>query len=177
MRTITTVAAAAAFAFATVTATAATATAEPPPAPAPPGPTAAPRNVIDTDGTFAVNTDIVPGTYTTAGPVGDGVCYWKRADGTGTTLDNAMSKKTQIVGVTPTDATFKTSGCQPWQLTDAAPPAEAPPQLNGLKMQGYLALINGMAGIAGPVPPPPAPPAPDPAAAAPGPAPGPVPPG
>lgn len=172
MKTITTAAVAAALAFAAVGATGATALADPPaPAPAPP---AAPRNAIDADGTFAVNTDIVPGTYATAGPAGDGVCYWKRADATGTTLDNAMSKKPQIVAITPTDASFKTSGCQAWQLTDQAPPSAGSPQLNGLKMQGYLALINGMAGMAGPVPPPPAP---DPASAAPGPPPGPVPPG
>lgn len=167
MRTLTKAAVAATLAFCAAGVSSFPAVAEPP-APAP----ATPKSAIDTDGTFTVNTDIVPGTYATAGPVGDGVCYWKRADGTGTTLDNAMTKKPQVVAITPTDATFKTTGCQAWQLTDQAPPSEGSPQLNGLKMQGYLALINGMAGMAGPVPPPPPP---DPAAGAPGPAPGPAP--
>lgn len=168
MRSITRAACAAATALGVLAGTGATATAEPP-APAPPP---APRAAIDIDGVYAVNTDIVPGTYASAGPVGDGVCYWKRIDGTGSTLDNAMTKKAQIVAITPTDASFKTSGCQAWQLTNAAPPSAGSPLLNGLKMQGYMALINGMAGMAGPVPPPPPP---DPAESAPGPAPGPAP--
>jgi hypothetical protein len=173
MRTFTKAAIAAALAFSAAGVSGIPALADPP-APAPAPAPAAPKSAIDTDGTFAVNTDIVPGTYATAGPVGDGVCYWRRADGTGATLDNAMTKKPQVVAITPTDASFKTSGCQAWQLTDASPEAPLPPQLGGLKMQGYLALINGMAGLAGPVPPPPAP---DPAGAAVGPPPGPVPPG
>jgi hypothetical protein len=181
MRTITTVVAAATLAFAAAGATGAIALAEPP-APAPGPPPGAPVNAIDKDGTFAVNTQLAPGTYSTAGPVGDGVCYWKRTDATGATLDNAMSKKPQIVAITPTDASFKTDGCQPWTLTDAAPPSPGNPQLNGLKMQGYLALINGMAGLSG-APPPDAPvPAPAPSGPPPGPVPegpppGPVPPG
>lgn len=128
-----------------------TAVAEPTPDPAPPPPPA-PKSSIDADGTFAVNTDIVPGNYSSAGPVGDGACYWRRMDAEGTTLDNAITKKPQIVSIAPGDASFRTSGCQPWQLTDQAPDAQMPPALAGLKMQGYLAMINGMAAMAGPVP-------------------------
>ena len=38
----------------------------------------APKTSIDADGTYAVGTDIAPGVYSTAGPVGDGTCFWKR---------------------------------------------------------------------------------------------------
>lgn len=124
-----------------------------PPTPAPPAPPAGPKTSIDSDGIYKVGTDIVPGTYASAGPSGEGVCYWRRADATDTTLDNAMTKKPQVVAITPDDVVFKTNGCQAWQLTDQAPPNDLPPMLNGLKMQGYLAMINGMAGLA-PVPPP-----------------------
>src|ERR1700739_58559 len=54
----------------------------PPPGPAPGRPPGPPppgaKTTIDHDGTYAVGTDIVPGTYTSAGPVGSGTCYWKR---------------------------------------------------------------------------------------------------
>src|ERR1700753_196473 len=59
--------------------------APPSPAPAPPAPAAgqgpapaAAKTTIDKDGVYNVGTDIVPGVYTSAGPVGNGVCYWKR---------------------------------------------------------------------------------------------------
>ena len=81
---------------------------------------------MDHDGAFAVGTDIVPGIYTSAGPVGKGACYWKRlgpdTDGKPALVDNAMSKKPQMVRIDPTDKTFKTDGCQPWQKNDAAIP-------------------------------------------------------
>ena len=92
-----------------------------PPAPAPTphhldGRPAGPKTTIDHDGVFAVGTDIVPGTYTSAGPVGNGVCYWKRlGDDAKQPIDNAMSKKPQVVRIDPTDKTFKTDGCQAWQ--------------------------------------------------------------
>ena len=93
---------------------------EPPaetPAVAPP----APKTSIDADGTYAVGTEIMPGTYTSAGPITDGACYWKRVNG-GELLDNALSKKSQTVVIQPTDTAFTTNDCQPWQLTDAPPP-------------------------------------------------------
>ena len=96
------------------------------PAPAPPPGRSGrrgPKTTIDHDGVYNVGTDIVPGVYTSAGPVGTGVCYWKRlGDDAKQPLDNAMSKKPQIVRIDPTDKTFKTDGCQAWQKNDAAVP-------------------------------------------------------
>jgi hypothetical protein len=103
----------------------------PPPGPAPGPPPGAPapeaKTTIDHDGTYAVGTDIVPGTYTSAGPVGSGTCYWKRV-GSGD------------------------DGKQPWQKNDAAvpdpgkTPAEAGIPLN---------ILGGLLGGGAPPPPPP----------------------
>jgi hypothetical protein len=129
---------------------------------------AGPKNTIDTDGTFTVGTDIVPGNYASAGPVDGGVCYWKRtanADNGGKTIDNAMTKKPQVVQIDATDGSFKTDGCLPWSLTDQAPPAPGPTGLlGGLQLAQIMGDLNNRAGQA--------PPSPDPA---PAPAPGPTP--
>jgi len=135
-----------------------------PPAPPPPGPAPGPppgppspgaKTTIDHDGTYAVGTDIVPGTYTSAGPVGSGTCYWKRVgsgDDGKQLVDNALSKKPQVVRIDPTDKAFKTDGCQPWQKNDAAvpdpgkTPAEAGIPLN---------ILGGLLGGGAPPPPPP----------------------
>jgi hypothetical protein len=117
-------------------ASAATAQADPEPAPPPPAPAEpappppAPKTSIDADGTYAVGVDIQPGTYSSAGPVGEGACYWKRLNGTNI-LDNALSKKAQIVQIDPTDTSFTTNECQPWQLTDAPVPVQGPADLLG----------------------------------------------
>jgi hypothetical protein len=128
-------------------------TPDPTPAPAPPGPApgpapgaapaGGPKTSITTDGTFVVGTDIAPGTYASAGPVGDGTCYWKRMSNAASDniIDNALSKKPQIVQIDPTDAKFKTDGCQAWQLTDQAPPP--PGGLPALIGQAQLGLIMG----------------------------------
>ena len=126
----------------------------PPPAPAP---AAAPKTSIDSDGTYAVNTDIAPGVYTSAGPVGNGTCFWKRLGPDGATLDNALTKKPQTVAIDPTDQSFKTNGCQPWQITDAPPPPQASglaPALAGLQLQAYMAQLNARAAASGQAPPP-----------------------
>jgi hypothetical protein len=122
---------------------------EPSPAESPaaspePSPAPGPKTTIDHDGTFAVGTDIAPGTYSTAGPVADGACYWKRmGNPDGNLIDNSMSKKPQVVQIDPTDKAFKTSGCQPWQLTPGAnPPPTAPPA----GVQGALGILNGLLG-------------------------------
>ncbi len=142
--------------------------APPPPTPAPsPGPAPAPghgpapapaKTTIDHDGVYNVGTDIVPGVYTSAGPVGNGVCYWKRlGDDAKQPLDNAMSKKPQIVRIDPTDKTFKTDGCQAWQKNDAAvpDPGKSPEQASlGL---GILNSLIGGGGAPAPAPPAPAP--------------------
>jgi hypothetical protein len=104
----------------------AVAAADPTPAPPPPGP----KTTIDGDGTYAVGKDIQPGTYSSAGPVGDGACYWKRTNGTDI-LDNALSKKSQIVQIEPTDTSFTTNECQAWQLTDQPVPQSGPGDLMG----------------------------------------------
>jgi hypothetical protein len=135
------------------------ANADPPvPAPAPaPGPAAGPtpqpgpKGAIDHDGTYTVGTDIAPGTYTSAGPLGSGVCYWKRLGDDKQLLDNAMSKKPQVVRIDPTDKTFKTDGCQPWQRNDAATPDPGKsPAEAGLP----LGILNSLLGGGGPPPPP-----------------------
>jgi hypothetical protein len=130
---------------------AAIASADPPP-PAPPQPLAA----IDHDGTFTVGTDILAGTYLSPGPIGDGTCYWRRVASDGSTIDNALSKKEQIVAIEAGDKSFKTNGCQPWQKTDATPPTGMPPDLAPGLLQIYLNTLNGNAGRAGvpPAPPP-----------------------
>ncbi len=113
--------------------------ADPDPAPPP-----TPKTTIDKDGTYAVGSDIAPGIYSSGGPVGDGTCYWKRTGNPdGNLVDNALTKKPQVVRIDATDKAFKTNGCQPWQLTPDAPlPAETPPQIAGAQ----LGILNGLLG-------------------------------
>jgi hypothetical protein len=110
---------------------------------APPAP-AGPKTSIDKDGIYAVGTDIVPGIYSSGGPVDNGTCYWKRTSNPdGALIDNAMSKKPQVVQIDPGDKAFKSSGCQPWQLTpDAVVPSTAPPA----GVQGTLGILNSLLG-------------------------------
>src|ERR1700677_1439522 len=119
--------------------------------PRPPGPI----TTIDHDGTYAVGTEVVPGIYSSAGPVGDGTCYWKRTGNPdGALIDNALSKKPQVVRIDPTDKAFKTTGCQPWQQTpDANPPADAPAPLGGAQLHLPLGTLNGLLGPNGQPPP------------------------
>jgi hypothetical protein len=65
------------------------------------------------DGTYAVNTDIAPGTYRTAG--GDG-CYWARlADlGGAKLISNDNASGPVVVTIQPTDGGFKSSHCGTW---------------------------------------------------------------
>lgn len=97
---------------------------------------------MDHDGTYEVGKDIAPGVYSSGGPVGDGACYWKRlGNPDGATVDNALTKKPQVVRIDATDKAFKTTGCQPWQETpDASPPAEVPPPIAGVQ----LGILNGL---------------------------------
>jgi hypothetical protein len=137
----------------------------PPPAPGTPPPAApagGPKTTIDHDGVYNVGTDIVPGVYTSAGPVGNGVCYWKRlGDDAKQPLDNAMSKKPQVVRIDPTDKTFKTDGCQAWQKNDAAVPDPGKsPEQAGISLGILNTLIGGGGGLAPAAPPPAAPPKP-----------------
>lgn len=102
----------------------------PPPSPAPaPGSPAppAPKTVIDQDGTYAVGTDIVPGTYVSDGPAGGIACYWKRVSGD-QIVDNSLSKKPQVAKIAPTDTSFKTDHCQPWHRVDCLENCPTPEQ-------------------------------------------------
>ncbi|TPG37077.1 hypothetical protein [Mycolicibacterium hodleri] len=129
-----------------------------PAAPTSVAPAATPKTTIDADGIYAVGTDIAPGVYTTAGPVGDGACFWKRVGNPdGATIDNALTKKPQTVQIDPTDQSFKTNGCQPWQLTEGAPPPQESglaPVIAGLQLQAYMAQLNARAAASGQAPPP-----------------------
>lgn len=154
MRSKKTAIVAAAFVLAACGASAGIANADPHgPSPGPP----APKTTIDHDGTYAVGTDIVPGTYSSAGPVGKGTCYWKRVGGPNgkDIVDNAMTKKPQVVQIEPGDKAFKTDGCQPWQKTDSAAPAELPPATGQDLVQTILGglIPTGQSG-AGQVPAP-----------------------
>jgi hypothetical protein len=107
----------------------------------PPAPPPEPMTTMDHDATYAVGTDIAPGTYSSAGPVGNGTCYWKRLGGPTASdiVDNAMSKKPQVVQIDPTDTAFKSNGCQPWQNTDSASPdGTTPGILSALTAQAQL---------------------------------------
>ena len=113
--------------------------ADPPP---PPPPT--PKTTLEGNGTYAVGADIAPGTYESAGPVDDGACYWKRVKDTDI-VDNALTKKPQVVQIDPTDTSFTTSDCQPWQKSDAPPPPQPPPQ----DLLGQLGNFIGRGILAG----------------------------
>lgn len=72
------------------------------------------------DGTFVVGSDIVAGTYKSAGPSddGSGSCYWARLKNTTGDLDtiiaNNISNGPDTVTISRSDGAFKTSGCQTW---------------------------------------------------------------
>ena len=110
------------------------ANADPAPPPPPPGP-----KTSFGDGTYAVGTDIMPGVYQSAGPVGDGACYWKRVNADGI-VANAMTKKPQTVQIEAGDTAFTSSECQDWQKTDAPPP---PPPSPG-DLLGQLGSLLGV---------------------------------
>ncbi len=120
-------------------ASAAIAVADPSPSPAP-GPAPGPTTSFEGDGTYAVGTDVTPGTYSSAGPIEGGACYWKRVSGD-TMVDNAMSKKPQIVKIEASDTSFKTSDCQQWQKIDDCLPGCGEPGLNPADLLGQLGRI------------------------------------
>jgi hypothetical protein len=88
----------------------------------PPPPPPAPKTTMETDGTYRVGTDIVPGTYRSAGRSIDGEsdCYWARLNSLNPThiIDNNISTGPQVVAIQPSDAAFQTRSCQTWQKTD-----------------------------------------------------------
>jgi hypothetical protein len=111
----------------------------------PPPPPSEPKTTIGSDGTFLVGTDIVAGTYSSAGPVGSGRCYWKRLSSLNSSdiIDSAMSSKPQVVQIDPSDKAFKTDGCQPWQKTDSASaPADVPALSAQNQLRTYIDTLN-----------------------------------
>ena len=83
-------------------------------APPPPPPPSVPKTIMETDGMYRVGTDIVPGTYRTAG---GNSCYWARLRSldTGDVIDNNISDGPQVVRILPSDAAFMTRDCGAWQ--------------------------------------------------------------
>ena len=132
--------AAAALALAASASSAGTAYADPPAPPPPP----APKTTIENDGTYSVGTDIVPGTYTSGGPADAGACYWKRQGGPMgiDIIDNAMTKKPQVVQIELSDTAFKTTGCQPWVMTNATVPPPMPTWLAPWQLRAYIDTVN-----------------------------------
>jgi hypothetical protein len=71
-------------------------------------------------GTYAVGTDIVPGTYSSSGPDGSNFagCYWSRLkDTTGdfeSIIANNIGKGQTVVTISASDGAFKTEGCATW---------------------------------------------------------------
>lgn len=88
--------------------------------PPPPGPV--PKTTMDTDGTYRVGTDIVLGTYRSAGRSAEGEsdCYWARLHSLNPTdiIENNISVGPQVVAILRSDAAFLTHSCQAWQKTD-----------------------------------------------------------
>jgi hypothetical protein len=87
-----------------------------------PPPPSVPKTTMETDGTYRVGTDIVPGTYRSAGPSPEGAsdCYWARLSSLNEThiIDSNISTGPQVVIIRPSDAAFLTHSCQPWQKAD-----------------------------------------------------------
>ncbi len=70
------------------------------------------------DGTWIVNTDIAPGTWTAPGGSG---CYWARIDGfsgsTSNIIANDVETVSPIVTIDSSDAGFISDGCGNWTLS------------------------------------------------------------
>ncbi len=122
--------------------------AAPPQAPHEAGATPGP-GVMDRDGTFAVGTEILPGVYTSPGPLPGDTCYWRRIGADEVTLENALTKQPQTVRIDAGDIAFKTNGCQTWTLTDGPPPGQNLPWLSQLQLRHSLDMLNGLAGQSG----------------------------
>lgn len=88
----------------------------------PPPPPPPPKTTMDTDGTYRVGTDIVLGTYRSAGRSAEGEsdCYWARLNSLNPTdiIDNNIGNDPQVVAIRPSDTAFLTHSCQPWQKAD-----------------------------------------------------------
>jgi hypothetical protein len=87
-----------------------------------PQPTSVPKTTMETDGTYRVGTDIVPGTYRSAGasPEGASDCYWARLSSLNEThiIDSNIGTGPQVVMISPSDRALLTHSCLPWQKAD-----------------------------------------------------------
>ena len=140
-----------------------------PAAPTTPPNTPPPLTSLDHDGIYVVGKDILPGVYATDGPSGNHACYWRRMNtidpkAGNNVIDSAMTKKPQVVLIDPNDRAFKSSGCQPWHVSDAAPDSGGPSPNLSPQAKITMDLLNGLGNHGAPPPPPP----PAPAAPAPG---------
>ena len=125
-----------------------------------PGPPPGPQTTFAGDGTYAVGSEIMPGTYSSAGPTEGGACYWKRVSGE-KLVDNALSKKAQVVRIEAGDTAFKTSDCQQWSKIDDCLPGCGPQGASPAAILGQLGqLVLGNPGAATGAPPPAGGPAP-----------------
>jgi hypothetical protein len=84
-----------------------------------PPPSSAPKTTIETDGTYRVGTDIVPGTYRSAGtnPEGESDCYWARLNSLNPThiINNNLGTGPQVVTIQPSDTAFLSHSCLTWR--------------------------------------------------------------
>jgi len=87
-----------------------------------PPPPSVPKTIMETDGTYRVGTDIVPGTYRSAGPSAEGAsgCYWARLRSLNETdiVESNIGTNYQEAIIKPSDRAFLTHSCQPWQKAD-----------------------------------------------------------
>ena len=87
-----------------------------------PPPPSVPKTIMETDGMYRVGTDIVPGTYRSAGPSAEGAsdCYWARLSSLNEThiIESNISTGAQAVMIPPSDRAFLTHSCQPWRKAD-----------------------------------------------------------
>lgn len=86
---------------------------------APTSPASSAGTTIPGDGIFRVGVDFQPGTYTSSPTQPGKTCFWYRLkDLSGTSssqITAAYSDGPVVVTIAPTDAGFKSQGCQTWQ--------------------------------------------------------------
>jgi hypothetical protein len=87
-----------------------------------PPPPSVPKTIMETDGTYRVGADIVPGTYRSSGRSAEGAsdCYWARLSSLNETdiIESNISIGAQEVTIPSSDKAFLTHSCQPWQRAD-----------------------------------------------------------
>lgn len=89
------------------------------------------------NGTWAVGSDIAPGTYVSAGSLDEYGCYWERASSFDGDFDSIIANDfvspesgQAVVTIKSTDVAFVSSYCGTWTLKAPAPaPAPGPAPL------------------------------------------------